>query len=236
MASKSKLKISIEPVSIIAIIVITVVVFLLNKFFPDWNLTKIFSSVEKNGRIRSKPPVLFIFGTKEVISWVLFIPLLFVARELETYYGTVLFILMILISSIFTEVLLFCFSTKEVMGIAPVFCLTIFLDLFENLRKKTLPISTFFCLIFFVIFELREINTENIIIVLIYIAGGLCGSLISFFTVKRSSGKKTSSKKNEKAQTVVYFDNEEDSPRFKNKKNKKSSIDDDTTVIGTIEL
>ncbi len=88
---------------------------------------------------------------------------------------------------------------------------------------------------------------NNVIPLFIAFAGGLCGSLISLLTIKKSSSRKDGSKKTPKktvttsdakntSKTVVYFDNEADSPRFKNKKKNTENEDDDMTVIGTIEL
>ncbi|MCQ2597375.1 MAG: hypothetical protein MJ181_05945 [Treponema sp.] len=243
MASKSKVKISIEPVIILLISLVTVAVFLLNRFVPSLKLMDFFTSpTSSKGSypfdIKSVTSwirtVLYIFGTKNISSWIVLAILFFITPDQENNYGTVLIAIMIFLATIFSGVLAACFLEKPLNGAEPALFLLIILDFLASFRKKEIKISSIAALAFLIVYE--AVSGVNLITIFVFFAGGLCGSLVSFITVKKSTSKKKTSSKSKKdtATTVVYFDNEADSPRFKNK--KSSATDDDETVIGTLEF
>lgn len=243
MASKSKFKISIEPVIILVISIITVTVFLLNRFIPSLKLMDLFTSPTS-----AKGPypfdfksasawarmILYIFGTKSLSSWIILISLFFLTPEQENNYGTFLIAIMIFLAAVFSGVLSACFLETPLSGPEPALYLLIILDFLAAFRKKEIKISSIAVLALLIVYE--AVTGAKAITIFVYFAGGLCGSLVSFITVKKSASRKKSASKNKKEepQTVVYFDNEADSPRFKNK--KSSAPDNDETVIGTLEF
>lgn len=253
MASKSKIKVTFDPAIFLFFSIITILVYIFGKNLPKLELTSLFTSpTGPKGPFPFviKDPfswcrlVLYVFGSKSMHEWILLIVLLKLIPDQETNYGTLLLSIMIFLSIIFTGVLCACFGTTSLMGCSPIIFLLFILELMSGFKKKTLSISSVISLAFFIIFFLfmNDGPKANLIPLFSCFAGGLCGSLVSFLTVKKS---KSSSKKKKKepevideAETVVYFDNEEDSPRFKNKKKTwgKKNTDDEETIIGTIEL
>jgi len=245
MAAKNKIKLSADPVIFIIFALITVTVYLINRYVPSLKLNTIFTtptSVKGNLPFSFKDPLswirvfLYVFGTRNLSLWILLAAVKLLLPEQETNFGTGLISIMILLTVIFSGVLFACFTTTSFAGCEPVVFLLIILDFISFFKKKTLNLSSvlaavFVCVFFFTSFASVK---EALIPFFVCFAGGLCGSLVSFITMKKPAAKKkTASKKSKKdeAETVVYFDNEADSPRFKNKNNSSS---DDETVVGTL--
>ncbi|MCQ2572574.1 MAG: hypothetical protein MJ182_01635 [Treponema sp.] len=239
MSTKSKHKIIYEPIIFIVLSFAAVLVFLLNKFIPSLRLETFTTSPSslkgelpfKIKEINSWLRIFFyILGTKDISRWILFSGLLLLIPEQENNYGTFLTLIMIILSTIFSGVLFACFSVQSFSGCDPLIFLFVILRVLSAIRKKSIPLSDITGFIFYIIFFLFFNGSikDNLIPLFICFAGGLCGSLVSFITVKKSGKRKTSGKK---AETVIYFDNEKDSPRF-----KKNNSSEDETIIGTLEL
>lgn len=246
MATNNKIKITLDPIIFLVFALITVSVFLIQKFLPNLGINNIFTSptaVKGALPFSIKDPLswcrifLYIFGTGNLYMWILLAGMKLLLPDLEANFGTGLISVMIILSIVFSGVLFACFSNTTFAGCAPVIFLLVILDLVSNFKKKTINLSSLFAIAFLIIFffESGKSVKETLIPFFICFAGGLCGSLVSFITVKKSSAKKKPAKKTKKkdseAQTVVYFDNEADSPRFKNKNNSSS---EDETVVGTL--
>ena len=246
MASNNKIKITFDPIIFLIFSFITVCAFLLQKFVPNLGINNIFTSptsIKGDFPFSLKDPLswcrvfLYVFGTKKIYMWIFLAIMNFRLPEIETNFGTGLTALMVLLSVLFSGVLFACFGNTSFAGSDPVIFLLIILDIMASIKKKTINLSSVFATIFIIVFFFTNMGSikEGIIPFFICFAGGLCGSLVSFITVKKSSAKKKPVKKTKKneteAKTVVYFDNEVDSPRFKNKNNSSS---EDETVVGTL--
>ncbi len=258
MKAKNKINLTFDPILILIFIFITVSVFLINRFMPDLNLNTFFTSpTSQKGAFPfnfHEPAswcrmVLYIFGTKQLFSWILLGLLGLLISDQETNYGTFLLLVMMLLSTIFSGVLAACFSTETLTGPYPLIFLLLILKIMNEFKKKTVSLFSIAVAVLYIVYILfsEEKIESSIIPLFIVFAGGLCGSLISLLTIKKSFSKKEGGRKSPKktvttsdskntSKTVVYFDNEADSPRFKNKKKNDSDEDDDMTVIGTLEL
>lgn len=246
MATKNKIKITFDPIIFLFFTLLTVCVFLLQKFVPNLGINNIFTSptsIKGDFPFSLKDPLswcrvfLYVFGTKKIYMWIFLAVMKFLLPEIEANFGTGLTALMIFLSVLFSGVLFACFGSTSFAGCEPVIFLLLVLDIMTSIKKKTLNLPSVFAMIFIFVFFFAAMGNikESIIPFFICFAGGLCGSLVSFITVKKTSSKKKttkeSKKKDSEAQTVVYFDNEADSPRFKNKNNSSS---EDETVVGTL--
>lgn len=139
--------------------------------------------------------------------------------EFEQIYGTVFLAIMTLLSSIFSGVLSACLLETPISTALPIVFLLQFLAVFGNLKKNTVTASSIIILCCICAFDV--IITKNPVILAVDAAGGLCGSLISFFAVPNKKPKATK-KAPAKTQTrATYHDGDDD---------------DDTTVIGTFNL
>lgn len=243
MAKKSKLKINFDSIIILLIALVSTIIFLINRFIPGLNLYDLFSTpTAQNGSSPfsfSNPLCILkifthIFAFRTTASWTVLAMLLLITPEIETNYGTAFTAIMILLSDVFSGVLAACFCTTGMSGAESVLWLMIFLRFFNGLKKNQLSLNSIFLAVILSVIEISGNGSANLIPMFINIAGGLCGSLVSFMTVQKTSKKKASPKKTKAdSNTVVWFDNEADSPRFKN--NTEYS-DDKTEVLGTLEV
>ena len=212
--TKSKKTITFEPVIFLVISIITISVFIINKFFPNLNLSPLFKSVTSSSGpepFNFKEPILFlrfflyIFGTDSLSSWIMLTLLYLLLPEAENNYGTLLTLLMMILSTVFSGVLFACFGTVPFSGCTPIVFLLMSLRIISELKKKLIPLGDITGLIFFMIsFVFDKNNIKEVIIsMFICLAGGLAGSLVSFITVKKSSEKKKKTHYNNNDETII---------------------------------
>lgn len=150
---------------------------------------------------------LYVFGENNnqiLVCNVIFILLL--GPSMEERYGTVVIGIMMLVTSLFAGVLNACFCKYPLTGCSAIVFMMIFLNSFMSLSKKKIPFS--FVLVF-VLYILKEYfdksaagRSNDYIVIIINIAGGLCGSLFAFLT----SPKARTAKKAECADATVEAD------------------------------
>lgn len=239
--AKSKYKIEIESWIVFVIAVIVFVVTLLNKFIPKLNIMSLFvAPTNAYGEFPfsfSNPLsylriFIHIFGSFSLVSMSCYLCLITFVPNAERDFGTIPVIVMIALSAFFSGVLSACFCKNAVSGVEPIVYLLIFLNIFGGLQKKKIPVLQLLILVMFITCSIAMPENPDIITVLVQIAGGLCGSLVSFLTVPKT--KKTTKKSKEaklEPAPLVLYDNEADSPRFKNKNNPEN-----TTEVGTLKL
>lgn len=246
MATKSKINISFDPVLFVIFSFITITLCVLAKTVPSigiWNIAMTPTNSQGSFPFIFKEPLswirlfLYIFGTQNLSQWIYLAFLFSLFPSQESNFGTGLLFIMIILSTVFSGVLFTCFCSVPFSGCLPVIFLFQILNFITEYKKGKINLSWIFSFSFLIVFFLLFSGNpkDNVIPLFICFAGGLCGSLVSFITVKKSSRKKPSGKTKKEPETVVYFDNEADSPRFKNKKGQKNT-DDDETIIGTIDL
>ena len=244
--AKTKYKIEFESIILCVIALAALLVFFSNKFLPNLNVMQFFTAPTT-----SKGPYPFsfsdptsyfriflhIFGSVDFFKCSLYLCLYTFIPNAERDYGTIPLVLMIALSAVFSGVLSACFSVNPVSGIDPVIFLLFFLNIFANLSKKKIPVLQFAVLALLLAIKLAVPEKPDYIAVLIQMAGGLCGSLVSFLTVPKTGKKsKSVSRKKDtemKPARFEWFNNESESPRFKNNSEINSG---ETTVVGTIDL
>ena len=138
---------------------------------------------------------------------------------MEEKYGSVIILVMILISVIFAGVLNACFSVQSLQGIQPVIFMLIILNLINASQKKKISTSLLLVLVLYTI--LNIIPLKNALLGIISIAGGLCGSLISFLAQPKKNAPK-------KEQKIVE--------KSKLQEKQTSTSDDDETIVGTLSF
>ena len=140
---------------------------------------------------------LHVFGNSDrlhFISEAVFILLL--GPSAEEKYGSFLLVLMLAVAAAFSGVLNACFSPIPLTGSGTAAFLLAFLFLFSTRKKNEVPLSYILIFILYAGKIIADIQTQRNIIPLIQIAGGLCGSLLSFFAVpqKKTQTKSTAAK------------------------------------------
>ena len=227
---KINVKFSYDSPVVLTFAIITVVMYFLNAFVLQKNGidVKLISPTSQNG---ANP---FVFSSIKCylnlitypfvnndFSFAIFnsIILIFLGMQMEEKYGSVIILVMILISVIFAGVLNACFSVQSLQGIQPVIFMLIILNLINASQKKKISTSLLLVLVLYTI--LNIIPLKNALLGIISIAGGLCGSLISFLAQPKKNAPK-------KEQKIV----EKSKPQEK----QKTSSDDDETIVGTLSF
>lgn len=227
---KINVKFSYDSPVVLTFAIITVVMYFLNAFVLQKNGidVKLLSPTAQNG---ANP---FVFSSIKCylnlitypfvnndFSFAIFnsIILIFLGMQMEEKYGSAIIFVMILISVIFAGVLNACFSVQSLQGIQPVIFMLIILNLINASQKKKISTSLLLVLILYTI--LNIIPQKNALLGIISIAGGLCGSLISFLAQPKKNAPKKETKTVEKS---------------KPQEKQNTSSDDDETIVGTLSF
>ena len=227
---KINVKFSYDSPVVLTFAIITVVMYFLNAFVLQKNGidVKLISPTSQNG---ANP---FVFSSIKCylnlitypfvnsdFSFAIFnsIILIFLGMQMEEKYGSVIILVMILISVIFAGVLNACFSVQSLQGIQPVIFMLIILNLINASQKKKISTSLLLVLVLYTI--LNIIPLKNALLGIISIAGGLCGSLISFLAQPKKNAPKKETKTVEKS---------------KPQEKQNTPSDDDETIVGTLSF
>lgn len=230
---------------------ISLIFFLVNTFICKGKLTELFlaSPTSIGGQFPFFPTkfisyarlVFYVFGANSALTLMTnLIFILLLGPSMEERYGSVVIGIMIVVSAIFSAVLNACFCTTSLQGAIAVVFMMIFLNSFMSFSKKKIPVSFLAVFILFIVRECFGKSTDEMIGILIGIAGGLCGSLFAFLASPRIKAEKKNSrsggllKKAEKAAYLEELDNE--SPRNQKNNRRDDDNDDETTVVGTLKF
>ena len=200
---KINVKFSYDSPVVLTFAIITVVMYFLNAFVLQKNGidVKLLSPTSQSG---ANP---FVFSSIKCylnlitypfvnndFSFAIFnsIILIFLGMQMEEKYGSAIIFVMILISVIFAGVLNACFSVQSLQGIQPVIFMLIILNLINASQKKKISTSLLLVLVLYTI--LNIIPQKNALLGIISIAGGLCGSLISFLAQPKKNAPKKEQK------------------------------------------
>ena len=115
--------------------------------------------------------------------------ILLLAPQIENLYGSRLFFLMILIASLVSGVLAFCFVPFSLQGTQSVCFLLIVLYVFNSIKKHALPLSAIILLILFVIFSITA--GYGGLAQIVNILGGFCSSLFGIIPKETGNSKKS---------------------------------------------
>lgn len=115
---------------------------------------------------------------------------LLLGPAMEERYGTVVIAIMLVVSVLFSGVLNACFSKMSLVGCSSVIFMMIFLNSFVSLSKKKIPVSFLFVFVLFILREIFDTGSSNIVMIIINVAGGLCGSLFAFLTSPKAKAAK----------------------------------------------
>ena len=155
---------------------------------------------------------------------------------MEERYGSVIIGIMIFVSALFAGVLNACFCETSLVGAVSLVSMMIFLNAFMSFSKKKFPLSFAVVMLLFVLLQI--FSGAGAVQIIIYIAGGLCGSLFAFLTSPKMKAEKKAAKGSgggllNRAEKVAYAEElDRNSPRHK----KASDDDDETTVLGTLRF
>ncbi len=229
-------------------VVLSVLVFIVDYFFLK-DKTSLFltsSPTMSGGNLPFVPTaplsyfrlILYVFGFASpqlLITDLIFIMLL--GPAIEERYGSVVIAIMMAVSALFSGVLNVCFSKVSLRGASCIIFMLIFLNSFMSLSKKKIPVSFLFMVILYVLREYFE-KSGGVVVILICIAGGLCGSLFAFLTSPKARAEKKAASGENAGQ------NENIKPRFsfKGKKSTDETLpasdntDFDVTLVDNFDL
>lgn len=247
--TKLNIKFAFDAPVTLFFVLISLVLFILNTFAFKGSMTKaiLASPTSLNGKLPFLPSdfssylrlLCYVFGAKSVsVLFSNLILILILGPAMEDRYGSVVIGIMMIVASVFSGVLNACFASESLEGAIAVIFMLIFLNSFMSFSKKKVPVSFLAVFVLFVLNECFNKNLNEIIGVLIAVAGGLCGSLFAFLTSPKAKAEKKASKGGllNKAEKVAYLE-ELDSQSPRNKNNRRNDDDDDeTTVVGTLKF
>lgn len=106
---------------------------------------------------------------------------------LEEKYGSLLVLLMLLITALATGLLNGLFSDKALLGASGVVFMMILLASFTNIRGGEIPLTFILVVALFLVKEIiSAFNTGDQVAQFAHIAGGICGSLFGFLRPRKS--------------------------------------------------
>lgn len=247
--NKLNIKFTFDAPVTLAFSAISLVLFLINTFVCKGKLTEVFlaSPTVSGGELPFVTSnflsylrlIFYVFSANTasaLMTNLIFILLL--GPSMEERYGSVVIGIMIIFSALFSGVLNACFCKTSLQGAIAVVFMMIFLNSFMSFSKKKIPVSFLAVFILFIVRECFGKSADEMVGILIGIAGGLCGSLFAFLTSPKAKAEKKASKGGllNKAEKVAYLE-ELDSQSPRNKNNRRNDDDDDeTTVVGTLKF
>lgn len=152
---------------------------------------------------------------------------------LEERYGSLILLIMILVTAFVTGIINACLIPAALMGSSGIAFMMILLASFSTMSRHEVPLSFLLILFLYVGRELFSQNQNADVATFAHIAGGICGSMFGFLAApKRRAAAKAKNLKDKKnqpdelppagandksiAQQFADFTLDENSPRFKN--------------------
>lgn len=133
---------------------------------------------------------------------------------LEERYGSVVLLVMILVTALVTGVINACLIPAGLMGSSGIAFMMILLASFSTMSRHEIPLSFFLILFLYIGRDLFANNKVYNIATFAHIAGGICGSMFGFLAIskKRPIASRASKKRSDDEKTLNGKQPEEELP------------------------
>ena len=241
--AKIKIKFNYDAPVTLTFTLLSILLFLIDIIFLECNLnTSLFRTPAIGGEFQFNfksissylKLFLYVFGWRSTISFFSeLVVILLLGARMEERYGSLVIGLMILINTIFTSVLTACCCKQPFSGTDSIVFMLILLDMLFHISKKTISLSSALATGLFIVCLFVVPNQNDIVGVLIVLAGGLCGSLFAFMASPKTNNRKTVKKESKS----VSIDNSTSALRTESSTpSSKGSGNSDETIVGSIKF
>ena len=115
-----------------------------------------------------------------------YMKILLLGPLIEEKYGSLNFLIMILITAFITALVNFIKGKAWMKGASGISFMLIVLSAFVNVVEKKIPITLVLIILFYIIDEIKEIKSSDNIAHDAHVIGGICGAVFGFICINQS--------------------------------------------------
>lgn len=113
-----------------------------------------------------------------------FLKILLLGPMIEEKYGSLNFLIMILITALITGIINFIVGKSKLCGASNISFMLIILSSIVNITNKKIPLTLVLIIFFYIIDEIKDLNKKDGISHLGHLTGALCGGILGFISLK----------------------------------------------------